>query len=140
MEARAVNSAQEFHNAQGRLPIGQTLEVEYLRKGKLRDTRLVVQAIPVVDGADLDYRLKGASFADLAARHSQTNLAGVLLDGLEPDSRLARQGLQPGDVITGANRQQVRNLADLRSVVGTIRGPMLLQVWRDGRSYIVRVD
>jgi len=140
MEERAVNSAQEFHNAQGRLPIGQKLEVEYLRNGKLRDTRLVVQAIPVVSGGDLDYRLKGASFADLAARHSQANLTGVLLDDLEPDSRLARQGLQPGDVITGANRQQVRNLNDLRSVIANTRGPMLLQVWRDGRSYIVRVD
>jgi len=140
MEERPVNSAQAFHNAQGRLPIGQTLEIEYLRNGKLRDTRLVVQAIPVVSGDELDYRFKGASFADLAARHSQANLTGVLLDDLEPGSRLARQGLQPGDVITGANRQQVRNLNDLRNIVENIRGPMLLQVWREGRSYIVRVD
>jgi serine protease DegQ len=140
MENRAVNSAQEFHNAQGRLPIGQSLKVEYQRKGKVRETKLVVQAIPVVNGGDLDYRLKGASLADLTARHSQMNLTGVLLDNLEPGSLLARQGLQPGDVITGANRQQVRNLTDFRKVVANIRGPMLLQVWRDGRSYIVRVD
>jgi len=140
VEKRAVNSAQAFHNAQGRLPIGQSLAIEYMRKGKMRDASLVVQAIPVVIGSDLDYRLDGASFADLAARHSQMNLTGVLLDALEPSSRLARQGLEPGDVITGANRQQVRNLSDFRKVVENIRGPMLLQVWRDGRSYIVRID
>jgi S1-C subfamily serine protease len=140
MEKRDINSARDFHNAQGRLAIGESLKVEYLRKGKTRDTSLVVQPVPVLSGADLDYRLEGARFADLTERHRQQNLYGVLLDELDERSRLARQGLAVGDVITGANRQQVHNLADFRKVVESTRGSMLLQVWRGGRSYVVRID
>ncbi|HEY5775689.1 MAG TPA: DegQ family serine endoprotease [Xanthomonadales bacterium] len=140
MEKRDINSAADFHNAQGRLAIGESLKVEYLRKGKTRNTSLVIQPVPVLEGADLDYRLDGARFADLTERHRQQNLYGVLLDELDQRSRLARQGLAVGDVITGANRQQVHNLADFRKVVENTRGSMLLQVWRGGRSYIVRID
>ncbi len=140
IDNQAVNSARDFHNAQGRLAIGEKLAVVYLRKGKSRDTRLVVEAIPTLSGADLDYRLEGARFTDLTERHRQLNLTGVLLDDLDARSALARQGLQPGDIITGANRQQVHNLVDFRKLVENTRGTMLLQVWRDGRSYIVQVN
>jgi len=140
IDNQAVNSAMDFHNAQGRVAIGESLEIGYLRKGKTRNTRLVVAAVPVLSGADLDYRLEGARFTDLTERHRQLNLTGVLLDDLDARSRLARQGLQPGDIITGANRQQVHNLADFSRLLENTRGPLLLQVWRDGRSYIVRID
>ena len=140
IEKQAVNSAQDFHNAQGRLAIGESLRVEYLRKGKSRNTTMVVGAVPVLNGADLDYRLQGARFTDLTDRYRQLDLTGVLLDDLDAGSRLARQGLRPGDIIAGANRQQVHNLADFRKLVEGTRGSLLLQVWRDGRSYVVRVD
>ncbi|MGA9574187.1 MAG: Do family serine endopeptidase [Lysobacterales bacterium] len=140
IEEQDINSARDFHNAQGRLAIGESLDIEYLRKGKKRDTTLAVRAVPVLDGADLDYRLEGARFADLTEKHRQLNLTGVLLDELDARSRLAAQGLQPGDIITGANRQQVHNLSDFSKLVENTPGNMLLQVWRDGRSYIVRVN
>jgi serine protease DegQ len=140
MDKHDINSAADFHNAQGRLAIGESLKVDYLRKGKTRNTSLVIQPVPVLEGGDLDYRLEGARFADLTERYRQQNLYGVLLDELDERSRLARQGLSAGDIITGANRQQVHNLADFRKVVENTRGSMLLQVWRSGRSYIVRID
>jgi serine protease DegQ len=140
IENQAVNSAQDFHNAQGRLAIGESLKVEYLRKGKNRNTTMVVRAVPVLNGADLDYRLEGVRFTDLTERFRQLDLTGVLLDELDERSRLARQGLRPGDIITGANRQQVHNLADFKNLVKATQGSLLLQIWRDGRSYVVRVD
>jgi Do/DeqQ family serine protease len=140
MDKHDINSAADFHNAQGRLAIGESLKVDYQRKGKTRNTSLVIQPVPVLEGGDLDYRLEGARFADLTERYRQQNLYGVLLDELDERSRLARQGLSAGDIITGANRQQVHNLADFRKVVENTRGSMLLQVWRNGRSYIVRID
>jgi len=140
MDKYDINSAADFHNAQGRLAIGESLKVDYLRKGKTRKTSLVIQPVPVLEGGDLDYRLEGARFADLTEKYRQRNLYGVLLDELDERSRLARQGLSAGDIITGANRQQVHNLADFRKVVENTRGSMLLPVWRNGRSYIVRID
>ena len=52
---------------------------------------LVIQSVPVLVGGDLDYRLEGARFTVLTTKHKQQGLSGVLLDELEPRSRLARR-------------------------------------------------
>lgn len=140
MAKRDINSAQDFHNAEGRLAIGESLKVEYLRKGKKRNTRLTIQPVPVIKGVDLDFRLEGASFTDLTERHKKQVLSGVLIEELDSRSRLARQGLSAGDVITGAYRQKVRNLSDFRKALEQIRNPLTLQVVRGDRAYVIRID
>lgn len=135
-----ISSAQDFHNAEGRLALGDSLKVEYFREGKTRKTELVIQSVPVISGADLDQRLKGARFAELTARHKQQNMSGVILDELAPRSRLAREGLAEGDIIFGVARQRVRNLDDFKEAIEDTRGSILLQVSREGRTYIARID
>ena len=116
------------------------MKVEYLREGKTRKTPLVIQSVPVLIGGDLDRRLEGARFTELTARHKQQNLSGVLLEELDSRSRLAREGLVEGDVITGANRERVRSLVDLREALENTRGSILLQINRRGRTYVARID
>jgi S1-C subfamily serine protease len=137
---RAVNSAQDFHNAEGQLALGESIQVEFLREGDIRRIPLVIQSLPVLNGAELDYRLEGARFAGLTAKHKQQGLAGVLLDELDPRSRLAREGLAEGDIITGVNRQRVNNLGDFKAVLETKRSSILFQIRRRGRAYIARID
>jgi S1-C subfamily serine protease len=96
--------------------------------------------VPVLSGAEVDYRLEGARFTGLTARHKQQNLSGVLLDELAPRSRLAREGLAEGDIITGVNRQPVHNLVDFKQALETKRSSILLQIRRGGRSYIARIN
>jgi Do/DeqQ family serine protease len=140
MANSSVNSVQDFHNAEGQLALGESLQLEYLRNGKSYTTSTVIQAVPVIIGSEVDYRLKGALFAGLTTQHKQQNLSGVLLDELAPDSRLAREGLAEGDIITGVNRQRVHNLDDFKQVLESARGTILLQIRRGGRSYIARID
>ena len=140
MDNRSITNAQDFHNAEGRLGLGESLQVEYLREGKSRNARMVIQSIPVLSGADFDYRLEGATFSGLTARHSQQNLSGVLLDELDQRSRLAREGLVEGDIITGVNRQRVHSLDDFSGALEQTRSSILLQISRRGRAYIVRID
>jgi serine protease DegQ len=140
MEKSSINSSQDFHNAEGRLAIGDSLKIEYLRKGKKRDSRLVIQSVPFLNGVDVDYRLEGARFVDLTPRQKKKNITGVLLDDIDPDSRLARQGLAEGDIIIGANRQQINNLVEFKKVVEIPRSPLLLQVLRGSRVAVVRID
>jgi serine protease DegQ len=140
MDKREINSAQDFYNGEGRLALGESVGLEYVRDSKTRKTKLVIQPVPVLDGVDLDRRLEGARFIELTARNKQQSLSGVLLDELVPRSRLAREGLKPGDLITGANRQTVRNLGDFDEAIKNTQGSILLQVNRRGRSYIVKID
>jgi Do/DeqQ family serine protease len=135
-----INSAQDFHNAEGRMAIGESLKVEYVRKGKKRNVQLTIQPVPVIKGVDLDFRLEGASFTNLTERHQKQVLSGVLIEELDSRSRLARQGLSVGDVITGVHREKVRNLSEFQKALEQMRSPLLLQVVRGDRAYMVRID
>ena len=140
MSGQAVHNVQDFHNAEGRLPLGESLQLEYLRDGKVDEVSAVIRSVPIIDGAELDGRLQGARFTGLTTRHKQQSLAGVLIDELDPRSRLAREGLAEGDIITGVNRQKVNSLSDFKDVLEMSRGSILLQIRRGGRAYIARID
>ena len=140
MADRDINDAQDFYNAEGGLALGESLQIEYSREGKVRRAELVIQAVPKLQGAKLDHRFEGALFADLGVRQKQDNVSGVLLEELAPRSRLAREGLVEGDVITGVNRQRVHNLDDFTRELEAEHGSILLQIRRRGRAYIARID
>ncbi len=137
---RQINDAQDFYNAEGGLPLGESLQIEYSREGKLRRATLVIQAVPKLKGAELDHRFAGALFTELGVRHKQNKESGVLLEELEPRSRLAREGLIEGDIITGVNRQRVHNLNDFTRELESEHGSILLQIRRKGRAYIANID
>jgi Do/DeqQ family serine protease len=140
IEKRDIKNAQDFHNAEGRLALGESLQLEFMREGNIHDASLVIQSVPFLIGAEVDFRLKGARFTGLTTKHNQRNLSGVLLDELAPDSRLARAGLAEGDIITGVNRKRVHNLDDFQQTLEKKRSSILLQIRRRGRAYIVQID
>jgi Do/DeqQ family serine protease len=135
-----VGSAQEFHNFEGQFPVDDRVQLSYLRNGKAKTARLTVQALDRLQGGDLDHRLLGATFEDIPLKARSKRVRGVLLTELQADSRLARRGMRPGDIVTGANRQAVRDLDELRAVVADIDGTLFLEVLRGGRDYVVRLD
>lgn len=135
-----VGSAQEFHNYEGQFPVDDTVQLTYLRDGKTKKARLTVQALDRLQGGDLDHRLLGATFEDIPLKARSNRVRGVLLTELQGESRLARRGMRPGDIVTGANRQSVRDLDEFRAVVDGIDGALYLEVLRGGRDYVVRLD
>ncbi|MEJ2382904.1 MAG: Do family serine endopeptidase [Xanthomonadales bacterium] len=135
-----VTRAMEFHNYEGQFPVGDEVTVEYLRDGRAQDVRLAVQAPRTIDGVDLDVRLAGARFEELPMKLRSERVRGVLLGELRADSRLARRGLRPGDVILGANDVRVRDLGEFEEAIGAARGTLYLEVLRRGREYVVRLD
>ena len=67
-------------------------------------------------------------------------LKGVLLATLEPDSLLARRGLRPGDIVTGCNRMSIQDLGEFEDVIQSVRGSLFLEILREGKDYVVRLD
>jgi S1-C subfamily serine protease len=135
-----VNSAQEFHNFEGQFPVGERLEVEYFREQSARRATMRVEELKMLVGDRVDGRLAGATFEELPLKQSSNGVVGVVVSDLEPDSRLARQGLRAGDIITGANRLRIRDLGELREVISGVAGPLYLQIHRDGKDYVARID
>jgi len=135
-----VATAQEFHNYEGEFAIGQEVEINYLREQDADRVTLKVEELRMIDGVQLDRRLSGATFEELPPKLRGADRGGVLLAGLDADSRLARIGLLEGDIVTGANRIRVRDLAEFQDVISSVQGPLFLQIERGGRDYVVRVD
>jgi Do/DeqQ family serine protease len=138
--AMTVRSAQDFLNAEGQAPVGEEVPMHYQREGRSRTAGLLIEPLPQLAGADLEPRLAGALFTELPASQRRGRVQGVLISGLQEDSRLAFEGLRPGDIITGVNRRQVTDLADLRAAMRAVRGPFVLQLLRDGKAGFARVD
>ncbi|MCP5145770.1 MAG: Do family serine endopeptidase [Gammaproteobacteria bacterium] len=61
---------------------------------------------------------------------------GAVVVSVVPESSAAAAGLQAGDVVTRANRVQIRNAADLRNQIGLLRvgDSMELTFLREGRE------
>lgn len=135
-----VTSAQEFHNYEGQFPVGETLAMDIVRNRSEKQLEVEVQELKALDGGMLDNRLAGARFEEMPLKQRQDQVKGVLLSELEPDSRLARRGLRPGDIITGCNQMKTRDLGEFQDVISSVRGRLYLEVRRDGDDYVVRVD
>jgi serine protease Do len=78
---------------------------------------------------------------ELASRAGLPRTAhGILIEGVNPDSRAADAGLQAGDLIEEVNRQSVSNVDDLRAAVKKAgERPVLLLVNREGQERFVTV-
>jgi S1-C subfamily serine protease len=78
---------------------------------------------------------------ELAERAGVPNdLHGIIVEDVNPDSRAADAGIQPGDVIQEVNRQPVHSVDELRAAVRNASDrPVLLLVNRQGRDLFVTV-
>jgi Do/DeqQ family serine protease len=135
-----VSSAQQFHNFEGQFPVGEALDLEYVRDREARSTKVRVEELKALDGRRVDRRLAGATFEELSLRQRSDDVAGVLISELEGDSRLARQGLREGDIITGSNRMKIRDLGEFQEVIRSVRGTLYLEVRRGRNDYVARID
>ena len=69
--------------------------------------------------------------AELAQRWKLPAGQGLLISGVTPGSSAEQAGLQAGDVILGANRQEIHNLQELRQVLQAAR--------ENGRNVVLRL-
>jgi serine protease DegQ len=140
MAGHRVIGAQEFNNLEGQLPLGESFTVEFVRDSESQTLKLAAEALKALDGDSVDRRLSGASFEELPLKLRSARIRGVLISELEADSRLARSGLRPGDIITGVNKKAVRTLVEFESEISVLRGSIYLQIRRSGGEYVARID
>jgi len=131
VNGKPVADAQDLRNAQGLATVGSTLALGVDRNGKpLTIDAKLTAANNQADGASLDPRLAGASFADAP---SGDGVEGVTVANVAPGSRAARNGLASGDVVVGVNNVATPDLAQLRRVFSLHPRVLLLALVRDGQ-------
>jgi Do/DeqQ family serine protease len=128
-----IGSAQELHNLEGLLPVGQAFRMGVVRDGQPLVVTATLKAQPKdIDGATLDARLSGAKFTDLPERYRQQGLRGVVVTTVANGSRAAQNGLAPGDLVLGINRRGVEDLNDFRARLASRQAVLNFVVQRGG--------
>jgi S1-C subfamily serine protease len=79
--------------------------------------------------------------ARLAKALHLSSRQGALVTFVEPDSMAEHQGIQRGDLITGANGKPIASLYELVMFFNTkhLDRTIALQVWRDNKTHTVDI-
>lgn len=91
-----------------------------------------VESIPALEGVSL-------SAVEAGAGRDGTQ-PGVLVERVDPSCAAAAAGLQPGDVIVGANAQEVSTPKGISEAAASApNSPLLLRVFRQGNALCVAI-
>lgn len=139
---RRIATAADLGNTEALLPVGKTIFLGLVRERKplTLSTVLSPETLRHRSGADLDPRLAGADFSDLAAKFRRKGLNGVIVKAVTEDTRAWRNGLRQGDLLAAINRTEVEDLRALEALVKRAAAPLLLTVVRGQRAFFVQME
>lgn len=119
--------------------IDDEVVVRYVRQGNEQRTtlRIVADEQQAVAGQSLAPRLRGVQLQNLREEDNIIAGAGVVASQVDRRSPAYSFGLRAGDIIVGANRVAVEDIAQLREAVRRDSRQLLLRIFRSGRFYYV---
>jgi serine protease Do/serine protease DegQ len=130
---RPVRGSADLRNKVGLVPIGEEVELRYLREGRQQTTRARVgqpftlaqvdgQAVPELSGASVTNIERGMPLFG--------RIEGVIVAKVEQNAPAWQQGLRPGDVIYGVNRRRIRNVNEFMQVLRATQNQLSLLLVR----------
>ncbi len=140
VNGKRVHNAADVRNRIGLLPVGESVQLDILRDGKIKQLIAEV-ASPEAAGSQphlSNPRLVGASFDEIDKRSPMFGrVKGAMVAGVERGSNVWRAGLREGDVITSVNRRSVANFREFRNEVNRTKGPLLFRVQRGNSAAFI---
>jgi len=137
-----IHGDASLRNAIGILPSDSKLAIRLLRDGKPMhiDAHLSAIHLASATGASIDARLGGARLSEANDLVGGQEVTGVRVNRVAPDSRAARNGLKPGDLIIGVNQLDIDTLRDLKRLLAHRPNRALLSVVRGSNAYFVSLN
>lgn len=128
-----VRSSSELRNRVGLIPIGEVIELDLLREGRMLRVRARVgelYKVTQVTGETIP-RLAGARVANVEqGTPLYGQVEGVVVTSVEPGSAAFRNGLRASDIVLGVNRTRVRSVPELLKAMRGIEGPVRIALLR----------
>jgi serine protease Do len=127
VNGKAVASSRDLTNLAASLAVGDTAKVKIIRNGKPRVVKVEVGKRPLTTAAAFENREKetkgeyGFQVTDLtpemARRFNIEETAGVIVVGVQPDSKAQAAGIRQGDLVIEINRQNVASTKDFKKLI-----------------------
>jgi serine protease DegQ len=139
VNGRKATGAAALRANVGLMRVGTPLKLEVIRQGKRIQLKGAI-ADPYaayIDGERLAPQLAGARLGDLIEETRRGRLLAVAVGTVDKDSPAWLAGLRKGDVLLEINRERVRNLHELKYVLGRSRSLVSLRIRRDDRIVVL---
>jgi serine protease Do len=148
VDGKPVTDSNALRMSISMMPPGTSVKLKVLRNGSEHDMTVKLAEMPT-ETAKLNSHeengnaaLDGVEVTSLNPQIAeQLNLppstTGVVVNGVDPSSKMAESGLQQGDVIQEVNHQPVKNIAEFQSAVRKAGDSPLLLVNRGGRTLFI---
>jgi len=131
------------------LEVGDTAKIEVLRDGKQRtfdvkiakrdDERLASQKTPQKQGEE-EFGIRVTDLTpEIIQRFNIGEMTGVIVVGVESDSKGAEAGIQAGDVIKEINHKVIESVDDYAETLGKVKKgeSVNMFVWRRNAGFLV---
>lgn len=138
VDGEKISGASELSNTIGLMASGEAIDIDFIRGDERRSTTATLgqqqRTASLRQGNELHPGLEGAEFAPAGT----TGTRGIEVTSVVPESPAAQRGLRPGDIITEANRREVRDLEDL-AAIASASSRLFLLVQRDNRAILLQI-
>lgn len=136
---KIVHSSRDMHNLVGLMRIGQAIELEIIREGRIGRIKATIQQMEVVtvDGSEFSHRLAGAKIGEIKETDISEGLVEYLqVMEIELHSAGWNAGLRKGDMIYSINRLRVKSFEDAYAAAQSSRS-LLLNIQRGDQAMYV---
>ncbi len=130
VNGQRVSSMDDFHNLEGLQVGASSAKLDIMRAGKAATLNVALRQ-QSGDGASLDPRLAGVTFAELPESYRRQGLSGVLVASVSANSRAARSGLSAGDVLQAGTNGRFNDLTSFRASFRAPPQQLVFRVLRD---------
>lgn len=146
VNGQSILSDTDLRNTIGLMREGSDVEIELLRDGRRMTVDAKIGSAPTDEVAssseevEADNALSGAQLGEIPENHpARGEVQGVIITQVEPGSRAAANGLQPGDIIREVNRNPVKSVDEIEDVLGKQSGTLTLDILREGNKQFLIV-
>jgi len=144
LDGKDVRNAAQLRNAVGAKAPGSGVKLTVLRGGKTET--LEAELKPISEAQSINAPegspVSGLTFDAIPQNHPlYGRVEGVLVTKVAPGSPAETAGVEPGDIILGANQKPVKSPDELLAIVNGNKGrPLLLQIRRgdDGLFVVIQ--
>ncbi len=139
---KKIKNSIQFGNEIAINRAGAEIDITYLRDGNKSSVSLLIGANEVADKSTIlkNERFSSTTVGEIPRESAlYDRVSGIMIYSLKKGSRAWRAGLREGDIITSVNRYGSPSIDTFVDLLGRLKGPLRLTVYRGSQSGFITI-